>query len=328
MAKFIIIGGDGFVGRYLAEKLINGGQEVLVLDIKKTPMAIYDKCQFQYTDIRNVEQLREIAFAKDDIVIHLAANQYHEKVPRKNRKAYFFDTNCAGTENVLCVMAEKGCDKVVYFSTDMTYGRPQYLPVDTLHPQVPFGFYGASKKESEGICKNYRAKGFNITIFRPRMILGPGRLGVLEKLFKLMDHNLPIPLIGQGRNCYQMISVFDCVDAILKCIDKGIPNEEYNLGSDNPPCVYDLLMKAVKNAGSRSCLVRTNGWLVKTALAALGGLGVELLYKEQYEIADENYIVDISKTTQDLGWKPLFSDGDMLVQAYDYYKKRSEPLEA
>lgn len=62
-----------------------------------------------------------------------------------------------------------------------------------------------------------------------------GRLGILEKLFKLVDHNLPVPMIGSGRNPYQFISVFDCASAARAAFSAGVPNEVYNLGSLNPP---------------------------------------------------------------------------------------------
>lgn len=320
MSRYIIIGGNGFLGRYLTEALIKCNEETVVCDVMKSDLAIYEKCQFKKVDIREADQINNIGLRQTDIVVHLAANQYHSKVPRQNREEYFFNTNSLGTANVLTSMYNNKCNNLIYFSTDMTYGKPQYLPVDTNHQQVPFGPYGSSKKKSESICKEYRDKGINITIFRPRMILGPGRLGVLEKLFKLIDYNLPVPLIGAGDNYYQMISVFDCVDAILKSIEKGSPNTEYNLGSQSPPCVYDLLQGLITHVHSKSYLIKTNGRLVKVILETLGKLGVELLYKEQYEIADENYIVDISKTQKELGWQPKFSDNDMLYQAYDYYQ--------
>ena len=103
--------------------------------------------------------------------------------------------------------------------------------------------------------------------------------------------------------------------------DKGIPNSEYNLGSFNPPTVHDLLAGVIKNIGSKSMLLPTNGMLVKKCLALLGNMGIELLYKEQYEIADENYLVDIEHTMNDLDWQPEFDDTDMLYQAYEYYQQ-------
>ena len=180
----------------------------------------------------------------------MAANQYHTKVP-KNREEYFRSVNTEGTRNLLAMMEQKGCTKYIIFSTDMTYGKPHYLPVDTKHPQNPFGPYGQSKLLSEQLCRKYRAKGMNITIFRPRMIMGPGRAGILLKLFKLIDYNLPVPTVGNGHNHYQMISVFDCVSAVLCAIDNGIPNKEYNLGSENAPDVRALLQNTIRYSDSR-----------------------------------------------------------------------------
>lgn len=321
MSKYIIFGGDGFLGRYLAERLIKEGNQVLICDLKKSVLPMYNLCEFFQVDIRDKTDLLQVPFESDDTVIHLAANQYHLKVPREGRKDFFFDVNYTGTENILKTMEQKRCTRLIYFSTDMTYGKPQFLPVTVDHPQVPFGPYGGSKKASEDLCRDYRNKGFHITIFRPRMILGPGRLGVLKKLFKLIEMNLPVPMIGNGQNCYQMISVFDCVSAIMKAIEKNIPNKEYNLGSDQPPTVYELLHDVIKEVHSKSILIKTNGNFVKASLALLGKIGIELLYKEQYEIADENYIVDISNTKRDLGWSPQYSDTDMLYQAYEYYQQ-------
>lgn len=323
MGKYIVFGGDGFVGRYLVDSLFQQGKKVLVCDVQQTA-DIYEKCDFKKVDITNEEDLRKVTFQQDDVVIHLAARQYHLSVPKVGRDDFFFSVNYKGTENILTAMKRCGCHKMIYFSTDMTYGKPQFLPVTVNHQQKPFGPYGSSKKASEDLCRKYRAEGFNITIFRPRMILGPGRLGILKKLFKLMEWNFPIPMIGNGKNCYQMISVFDCVDAIIKAIKKDIPNSEYNLGSNEPPKVCDLLGKVIKDVGSHSVLIPTNGYIVKKMLWLLGNIGLELLYKEQYEIADENYLVDISNTIDDLDWKPLYDDTDMLCQAYEYYRQETK----
>lgn len=83
-------------------------------------------------------------------------------MPRKGRKDFFVETNTVGTENLLCVVLESECRKVIQFTTDMVYGKPQYIPVDTQHPQMPFGPYGQSKKFAESVCRKYRDKGIII----------------------------------------------------------------------------------------------------------------------------------------------------------------------
>ncbi len=321
---FWIFGGNGFVGRYLANTFSERGDRATVIDLQDSlDSRILGGISYIKADIREIEELRKLDFGSDDIVINLAANQYHTKVP-KNRHDYFFNTNTVGTKNILTVMKEKGCRNLIQFTTDMTYGKPQYLPVDIQHPQNPFGPYGASKKACEEICREFRSDtggGINICIFRPRMISGPGRLGILVKLFKLIDMNLPVPTIGNGRNHYQMISVFDCVSAILAAIEKGVPNKEYNLGSAESPDITTLLRGVIKTAGSRSFVIHTPGKLVKFVLKILDNIGLTVMYPEQFMIADEEYILDISETEKDLGWKPKYNDEDMLVQAYKMYKE-------
>lgn len=153
------------------------------------------------------------------------------------------------------------------------------------------------------------------------MILGAGRYGILLKLFKLMELNLPLPLIGSGKNCYQMVSVRDCAEAIICAIERGIPNGEFNLGSQNPPCIKELLKSVSQKSGSKSAILPTWAWGVKCILRALELCGIPLMYKEQYQIADEQYIIDISQTQERLGWNPSANDSDMLFEAFEYYKQ-------
>lgn len=320
--KYYIFGGNGFVGRYLATDLLKKGKEVIVCDLQENLHSMIDAkaCGYEQVNITQVEDLERLPIGEEDILINLAANQYHTKVPR-DRKQYFFSVNVEGTRNILKVAYGKGCRNYLMFTTDMTYGKPQYLPVDLNHPQNPFGPYGQSKKMAEDICRAYRSKGMNITIMRPRMINGPGRLGILVKLFKLIDMNLPVPTIGNGKNHYQMISVFDCVSAIECALAKGMPNREYNLGSTGSPDITGLLKGVIKEAGSRSFVIHTPGQAVKLILGMFDAIGLTIMYKEQFMIADEEYILDISETERDLDWHPQYNDADMITEAYRTYKE-------
>lgn len=318
--KCFILGGNGFVGRYLANRLHDEGVEVIVSDIQnELHCDIASEVKYIPVDIRDAKELDNLPITSDDIVVNLAANQYHTKVPR-DRTRYFEEVNTKGTRNILKASYEKGCRKFIMFTTDMTYGKPIYLPVDTEHPQHPFGPYGMSKIKAEKICFEYRDKGMNITIFRPRMINGPGRLGILTKLFKLIDLNLPVPTIGNGKNHYQMVSVHDCVSAIICAMNKGIPNKEYNLGSKASPDTMTLLNNLIKHSNSKSFVIPTPGKLVKSILNLFDKAGFTIMYPEQFMIADEEYILDISKTEKDLDWSPIYNDEDMLKDAYRDYK--------
>ena len=319
--KHIIFGGDGFVGRYLARDLLAMGEEVLVCDIRQSKLPIYPHAAFQSVDICDKDQVAQVAIGQDDVVYNMAARMLHPVKPRRERQDWFFSVLLDGTFNIVEAMERADCRNLIQFSTDMVYGRPQTPPpLKADHPRVPLGEYADAKKHCEDLVISQRPKGLKVSVFRPRMILGPGRLGILTNLFKLIERSLPVPMIGNGRNCYQMISVFDCASAAWTAWQKGIPNAEFNLGSANPPSVRELLGGVIKEAGSNSFLVPTPAKLVKETLRFLDVIGMTLLVPEQFEIADTDYIVDIELNKELLDWTPRFSDQEMLEAAFREYK--------
>jgi len=301
--RCVIFGGDGFVGWETAKALASKGFEVLVCDIRMR--------RFQYgygvghgaVDITDRKEVMDFGFLPDDIVINLAAVQYVDKVSNRN----FYDTNAVGVYNITNSMKEHGCNKLIHFSSSMA--------ID------PIGPYGRSKFVGDEVCRGMMENGFNITILRPALIVGPGRMGLLSKLFWLIEHNLPVPMIGDGSNRYQMVSVYDCVQAIEKAIECGITRDEYNLVSDHTMRVDHLLQSLIIDTGSSSTLVKTNEKVVKKILGAFEYFGIPLMHKEQYETACKDCILDTTNTKKELGWQPKYSDRQMMLEAYNWYRR-------
>ncbi len=323
--KHILFGGDGFVGRILAAKLVAAGEKVIVADIAKSDCAHYEKCDYVHLDVTEKANFNQLKISKNDAVYNLSAKMLSPIVTRAKRHDFFWPVNYHGTVNILEAMEKAGAKKLVHFTTDMIYGHTKTVPMYEDHPVQPLGEYGESKLETEKLAEKWRTeKDFNISLFRPRLIIGPGRLGILEKLFKLVDYNLPVPMIGSGKNPYQFISVFDCADAAYLAWKGGFPNEAYNLGSKNPPSVRKLLGRLIDEANSKSILIPTPGWAVKKTLNLLDWANMPIMDPEQYLIADEECLLDCSKAERELGWKANFSDDDMLVAAYREYRDNLE----
>lgn len=321
--KHIIFGGDGFLGTELTKKLVELGEQVLICDEKQSPQfGNYDLPGVDYLkmDVTDKASFEPIAVEEGDVVYHFAARLLVPILPRAERKDYFWQSLYVGTVNVLEWMREKDLNNMVYYTTDMVYGHTIENPRTEEHPRVPIGPYGEAKYQTEHLVDEYREKGFNITLFRPRLIIGHGRLGILEKLFKLIDKNLPVPTIGSGKNYYQFISVSDCADACLAAVGKRFPNENFNLGSSEPPTVNDLLKRLIHEAGSKSILIPTPAIAVKWTLDILDRVGKPLMDPEQYWIADETCVLDCSKAERLLDWKPKDDDVSMLLVAYHDYK--------
>jgi dTDP-glucose 4,6-dehydratase len=322
--RHIIFGGDGFVGRHLAPKLLADGHEVIVADIAKGDFPHYRSVRHIECDVTNRASVEAVGLRADDMVYNLSAKMLSPIQVRAKRHEFFFPVNYHGTVHIIEAMAKAGAPKLVHFTTDMIYGHTVRSPMTEDHPVAPLGEYGLSKLKTEELAAEWRQRGMNISLFRPRLIIGPGRLGILEKLFKLIDMNLPVPMIGSGRNPYQFISVFDCAEAARLAFKAGVPNEAYNLGSLNPPSVKKLLGDLIKFAGSRSLLIPTPGWAVKRTLDLLDFLNMPIMDPEQYLIADEECLLDVSKGKRDLGWVPQYRDEDMLIAAYREYRAKKD----
>ena len=322
--RHVIFGGDGFVGHHLAPKLAADGEEVVVADIVKSGFAHYRSVRHVHCDVTDPASIAAVGLKPDDMVYNLSAKMLSPIQVRAKRHDFFFPVNFYGTEHIIQAMDRVGAQKLVHFTTDMIYGHTVTYPMTEEHPVAPLGEYGWSKQKTEELAAEWRKRGMAISLFRPRLIIGPGRLGILEKLFKLIDWNLPVPMIGSGKNPYQFISVFDCAEAARAAWKAGVPNEAYNLGSLNPPPVRRLLGDLIKYAGSKSLLIPTPGWAVKRTLDLLDAMNMPIMDPEQYLIADEECVLDVSKAERQLGWVPQYRDEDMLIAAYREYRANKD----
>ncbi|MGF7176529.1 NAD-dependent epimerase/dehydratase family protein [Azospirillum doebereinerae] len=322
--RHIVVGSSGFVGQRLVQALLEAGEPVVAFS--RAPVAGGPTPEegaggvFVPGDIRSAEDLARLDLRPDDVVHHLAARHFGNGVPLHGRDAWFEEVNVGGTRQLLAAMRRAGTGRMVFFSTDMTYGLPERLPVTPDHPQKPLGPYGRTKLEAEALIRRAAAEdGLRATIFRPRLISGPGRLGTLATLFKLIRKGLPVPMIGSGRNRYQMISVDDCVRADLRAVAAGCPPGPFNLGSETPKTARDLLGAVIRHAGSSSVLVPTPARLVTATLALLDRFGRPLMYPEQYLSADADFVFDTRTTRTVLDWRAEDDDVDVMIAAYEAF---------
>ena len=322
--RFIVTGGSGYVGQFLIRKLAKLYPEIQIhnLDINQPSKIESSNLSFHKVDLRKKESVESFAFSEDDIVFHLAAYIITPETPSKKgaRLAWYESLNVHGTQNLIDAMKKKGAKDIAFLSSDMVYGLPQMTPIKVNHPLSPNGPYGVSKLKAEKIITNFgQQKDCRSIIFRPRLIIGPDRLGILGKLFFLVKNNLPVPLIGSGNNVYQFISVHDCVDALIEFYKQEKSSGIYNLGSVNPPKVKDLMRSLVKEANSNSLVIPTWGKGVKAILHILDAINLTLIYPEQFELADQNNILDITELKDGLKIVPKYDDKDMLFDAYKSY---------
>lgn len=250
-------------------------------------------------------------------VIHTAARQHHSGMPRWGRER-FFTANVDMTQNIAAAAAAAGARHFIFISSDMVYGLPVGRPFTEADAPRPIGPYGRSKLASERACAAVRRHGLVVTIFRPRLLVGPGRLGILKKLFDRIRVGRSVPMLGDGRGRYQMAAVSDVADACLAALDRPV-DEVMNLGSADPPTVRDLLGDLCRRAGTGSSLRSLPRRPARAALWALHAVRLAPLTPEQFRIADRDYVLDCSRARQFIGWQPGLNDADMLWDAYRTY---------
>ena len=213
----LVTGGSGYFGSKLIQNLRSKGFECRNFDINK-PVEPQNKVEFVQGDIRNI---REITSACEgiDIVHHNVA-----QVPLAKDDKLFKSVNYEGVENILNASLRNKVKKVVYTSSSAVFGVPTQNPVTELTIPTPAESYGKAKFEGEIICKEYIDKGLDVTIIRPRTIMGQGRLGIFQILFEWIFRGQNIPVFNGGNNLYQFIHSDDLAEACFLAAETTGPN--------------------------------------------------------------------------------------------------------
>lgn len=322
MARQVVVtGGSGFLGSVLVERLLEAGHTVHNIDLQPA-RARHERLTTSLVDIVDPVALAGLDLPQGADFVHLAGRQYGGPVRRAVRQAFFHEGNVIGTHNVIAAAKANGATSFGFVSTDMVYGRPQMSPVPIDHQREPFGPYGASKVAAEDMLSAPDLP-FRTVIFRPRLILGPGRLGLMAKLFAAIRAGMPVPMVGSGENVYQMVSVFDCADAILRAIECEQASGVFNLGSAPGDPSRILLRKLIRAVGSKSVVIPVPSPLIKPALRLLDRVDLSPLVPEQFEIADQQYVLDVSRTRQVLDWEPAGNDAELMRSAYEAWRRLS-----
>lgn len=303
----LIIGGSGFLGTNLAQKLLSLGEKVRIYDIRPPRVHASKLLDFVRGDVRDSEAVYDACKNVD-----LVFNMIPQVIVR-------------GVENVLEASIRTDVSKVVYVSSSMVYGVPKFAPCDESCEPNPVGGYGKSKLQAEKLCKNYLKKGLDITILRPKLIVGPGGLGFLTIIFEWVRRGKNVYIIGSGENRFQMVSVSDVSEACVLASTKG-SGEIFNIGSDNVPTVRQQMEALKEHAGTGSQVIPVNATLAKSILGLLSFFRVSPIDAQYYILADKDYVLDTTKAKRILGWTPKHDNIEMTIAAYDWYVQNYKEL--
>lgn len=315
MKTVFITGGSGFLGINLIRYLLKKGYKIISYDI--VPFD-YTDCKKKITavvgDIRDREKLQE-AMTGSDIVIHCAA-----ALPLYSEED-IYSTDIDGTKNVVDGAIIHKSERFIHISSTAVYGVPDHHPIYENDKLVGVGPYGEAKIEAENICEEARKKGLTVSIIRPKSFVGPERLGVFALLYDWARDGHGFPMIGNGKNRYQLLDVEDLCDAIFACmtLDKKVVNDVFNIGAKEFTTMGEDYQAVLDEAGYGKKVVGTPAGLVIGVLRILEALQISPLYAWVYETASKDSFVSIEKAEKKLNYKPRFSNKEALIKNYRWY---------
>lgn len=319
MSRLVLItGGSGYFGSLLLREVLRQGDRCRVFDLNDAgdrPVEV----EFQRGDIRDFEAVRK-ATTGVDVVHHNVA-----QVPLAKDKELFESVNVGGTENLLRASLENRVKKVVYTSSSAVFGVPKSNPVTEETMPAPGEAYGRAKLKGEVLCREYVKKGVDVSIIRPRTILGHGRLGIFQILFEWIRQGANVPVLGRGDNVYQFVHANDLALACVLAAGRA-GAAVYNCGAEKFGTMRESLEALCRHAGTGSKVRGVPAGLAVAGMKVTSALGWSPLGAYHALMYGRSMYFDITRAKKELGWQPRFSNEAMFIQSYDWYLANREKL--
>ncbi len=314
----LVTGGSGFLGINLIRWLLaHGARDVRSIDLLPFdyPEATDPRVRTVIGDVRDPEAVATILKGCQSVV-HCAA-----ALPLCS-EAEILSTDIDGARIVAEASVAEGIQRFVYISSTAVYGIPDHHPLVETDRLEGVGPYGRSKIVAEGIVRNLDSDTFPVCILRPKSFVGPERLGVFALLYDWAYTGHGFPMIGNGKNRYQLLDVEDLCEAIglaLTHPDLTVVRDTYNVGAAVFTTMREEWQAVLDAAGHGKKIRTTPAKLVIAGLKVLEKLHLSPLYAWVYETAAQDSFVSVEKIQARLGWQPRYSDINALLRNYAWY---------
>jgi UDP-glucose 4-epimerase len=313
--RILITGGAGFLGSHLAEKYINEGHKVFVVDnllngnLNNIRTLLHKKnFKFIHDDVRNQELYKKLP-TDLDAIIHLAAQIHVDKSIVNPEET--FNINVGGTMKILEFARMHDIGKILFASTSEIYGSAKYVPMNEDHPLAAEHPYGVSKIAADRLCYTYNESyNLGVDIVRCFNFFGPrqkdsGYGGVIAIFINRVLQDKPPIIYGDGkqsRDYMYIADVLEAYDKTLKSTDNPGKNG-INFGSGTEYSVNEIAELVIKYASSNKNL--------------------KPIHVDPRPTEVQRLFADISKAKNVLNFQPTieFERGiELLVDWYKNYK--------
>jgi nucleoside-diphosphate-sugar epimerase len=309
----LITGGAGFLGAHLVDCFRQAEIPVRLLDQTERPNWTREPgIEYVRGDVRDPATLAA-ALAGVDTVVHAAFAS-----PWQSREV-ITQVNIEGTRRLCTEALARGVRRLLLLSSTIVLKPRRVHPFFPNAPLSRLDCYRASRVAAEAIVTEYGNKGLSVAIVRPKTFLGPGRVSAFALLFERIRRGQPVPVLGPGRNHYQLLDVRDMAEGV-QLLAASEAEGTFGLGTREFGTVREDLQALLDYAQTGAQLWVVPGWLARVVLYSieLAGL-VPLSEWHHLSACDKDSVVDISRAERELGWRPKRSNGQTLRDAYAWY---------
>lgn len=318
----LVTGASGFIGRHLIPVLFESGWNVRAAVRSRSSLEKLDpvitsplSTQIRSVTVGEVDGHThwEDALQGVDAVIHLAARAHIMSDQYDGMETEFQRVNVEGTFHLVQQSIQAGVKHFVFLSSIGAMASLSDFLLDEnslCRPDTP---YGRSKLQAEKALITLAGKsGMTWTILRPTLVYGPGNPGNMERLIRLVNCGLPLPL-GNITNRRSFLYVGNLVDVIIRCLFNENAKNEIFLISDGDDISTPQLIGKVAYHMKRRCFLFP---LPKQFLKILGYLGDALQAVSRRPIPfntlsinrlNSSLAIDSTHIQTALNWRPPFT---------------------
>lgn len=313
MSRVLVTGGHGYFGSLLATRLRADGHVVRILDLVGADPGLSGiGDEIVLGDIRDRDTV-ERAVDGCDVVFHNVA-----QVPLARDEHLLRSVNVDGTALLLAACAAAGVRKVVHTSSSAVFGVPDSNPVLPTTVPRPVEAYGHAKLAAEWACLDAVRRGLDVTIVRPRTILGHGRLGIFGILFEWIADGADVFVLGDGANRYQFVHADDLADACARAGVHAGP-QVLNVGAEQFDTMRATLEGLCAHAATGS---RVRSLPMRPASLAMRGVaaaGLAPFAPYHWLMYGRSLWFDTDHVTTSIGWRATRSNVEMMIDSYEWF---------
>lgn len=304
--KVLVTGGAGFIGSHVADRIVEAGHEVTVLDDlssgkrEQVPQA----ARFVHADIRSEAAAKLIRDERFDAVVHQAAQIDVRKSVTDPR--FDADVNLSGLLNLLEAATAAGVKRFLFASSGgACYGEQEVYPAPETHPSRPVSPYGVSKAAGELYLGYYAAeKKLSYCALRYANVYGPrqdpmGEAGVVAIFSGRCLAGSTCTIYGDGKQTRDYVFVGDVARANLLALESDYVGA-LNVGTGVETDVVELHRR----------------------IATATGSGHAPLFAEARPGEQRRSCIDPAKAGRVLGWKPEVTLEEGIARTAAFFRDR------